>query len=188
VPRDDDLISVPLERSIFLSLPYSVPDRYLSTTAVTYHYGGMAGDKPLSLVRVATQPWRHVSVAASYGTVVVFPHADWRGEYFAATALTGARCCTDGYFPGEGATNWEAQQVGLVEARSKPWWGSIVSGTPDQGNLIYRRNRYFNPASGQFTQIDPIGLAGGPSAYGYAGGGSDQSQRSVGAIPARNDC
>jgi uncharacterized protein RhaS with RHS repeats len=32
------------------------------------------------------------------------------------------------------------------------------------------RNRYYNPASGQFTQTDPIGLAGGLNLYGYTGG------------------
>jgi uncharacterized protein RhaS with RHS repeats len=32
------------------------------------------------------------------------------------------------------------------------------------------RNRYYDPATGQFTQADPIGLAGGLNAYGFAAG------------------
>jgi uncharacterized protein RhaS with RHS repeats len=36
--------------------------------------------------------------------------------------------------------------------------------------LQYKRNRYYDPRSGQFTQEDPIGLAGGLNLYGYAGG------------------
>ena len=36
--------------------------------------------------------------------------------------------------------------------------------------VLYRRNRYFNPTSGQFTQADPIGIAGGMNAFGFAGG------------------
>jgi hypothetical protein len=32
------------------------------------------------------------------------------------------------------------------------------------------RNRYYDPATGQFTQQDPIGLAGGLNAYGFAAG------------------
>jgi hypothetical protein len=36
--------------------------------------------------------------------------------------------------------------------------------------MLYRRNRYFNPSSGQFTQADPIGIAGGMNAFGFAGG------------------
>jgi uncharacterized protein RhaS with RHS repeats len=36
--------------------------------------------------------------------------------------------------------------------------------------MLYRRNRYFDPNSGQFTQADPIGIAGGMNAFGFAGG------------------
>ena len=32
------------------------------------------------------------------------------------------------------------------------------------------RNRYYDPSSGRFTQEDPIGLAGGLNAYGFANG------------------
>jgi uncharacterized protein RhaS with RHS repeats len=32
------------------------------------------------------------------------------------------------------------------------------------------RNRYYDPATGQFTQPDPIGIAGGLNVYGFAAG------------------
>lgn len=32
------------------------------------------------------------------------------------------------------------------------------------------RNRYYDPSSVRFTQVDPIGLAGGLNAYGFANG------------------
>jgi RHS repeat-associated protein len=35
---------------------------------------------------------------------------------------------------------------------------------------LYRRERYYEPTSGRFTQEDPIGLAGGLNLYGFAGG------------------
>jgi uncharacterized protein RhaS with RHS repeats len=35
---------------------------------------------------------------------------------------------------------------------------------------MYRRNRFYDPKSGRFTQEDPIGLAGGVNAYGFAAG------------------
>ena len=35
---------------------------------------------------------------------------------------------------------------------------------------LYRRNRYYDPGAGRFTQEDPIGLAGGVNAYGFANG------------------
>jgi RHS repeat-associated protein len=40
----------------------------------------------------------------------------------------------------------------------------------DQSGLLYRRNRYYDPKSGQFTQKDPIGIAGGMNLYGFADG------------------
>jgi RHS repeat-associated protein len=40
----------------------------------------------------------------------------------------------------------------------------------DDSGLMYRRNRYYDPATGRFTQEDPIGLAGGLNQYGYANG------------------
>jgi uncharacterized protein RhaS with RHS repeats len=35
---------------------------------------------------------------------------------------------------------------------------------------MYRRNRYYDPKTGRFTQEDPIGLAGGLNTYGFADG------------------
>ena len=40
----------------------------------------------------------------------------------------------------------------------------------DGSGLEYRRNRQYDPASGRFTQEDPIGLAGGLNLYGFANG------------------
>jgi len=36
--------------------------------------------------------------------------------------------------------------------------------------MLYRRNRYYDPAAGRFTQEDPLGLAGGLNLYGFAKG------------------
>jgi RHS repeat-associated protein len=40
----------------------------------------------------------------------------------------------------------------------------------DHVNTNYRRARSYDPVTGHFTQEDPIGLAGGLNAYGFAGG------------------
>ena len=50
------------------------------------------------------------------------------------------------------------------------WHGSLIEGKRDASGLLYRRNRQYNPATGRFTQEDPIGLAGGMNLYGYSGG------------------
>lgn len=40
----------------------------------------------------------------------------------------------------------------------------------DGSGLEYRRNRYYEPKVGRFTQEAPIGLAGGLNLYGFANG------------------
>jgi RHS repeat-associated protein len=44
---------------------------------------------------------------------------------------------------------------------------SLRTNYADASGLLYRRNRHYDPASGQFTQPDPIGLAGGLATYVY---------------------
>jgi RHS repeat-associated protein len=50
------------------------------------------------------------------------------------------------------------------------WMGSLVQDAQDASGLMYRRNRYYDPQTGKFTQEDPAGLAGGINAYGFANG------------------
>jgi RHS repeat-associated protein len=46
----------------------------------------------------------------------------------------------------------------------------LITEQADASGLMYRRNRYYDPQKGRFTQEDPIGLAGGLNLYGFAGG------------------
>lgn len=48
--------------------------------------------------------------------------------------------------------------------------GGFTGGQAGSGGLVFLRNRYYDPNSGQFTQEDPIGMAGGMNLYAYAGG------------------
>jgi len=48
------------------------------------------------------------------------------------------------------------------------WYGDVVMGQVDGSGLLYRRNRYLDPKTGRFTQEDPLGIAGGLNAYGFA--------------------
>jgi RHS repeat-associated protein len=50
------------------------------------------------------------------------------------------------------------------------WMGGVIADQQDASGLLYRRNRYYDPQTGRFTQEDPIGLAGGLNAYGFANG------------------
>ena len=50
------------------------------------------------------------------------------------------------------------------------WHGSVLLKKKDASGLTYLRNLMYDPGTGRFTQEDPIGLAGGLNAYGYANG------------------
>jgi RHS repeat-associated protein len=70
------------------------------------------------------------------------------------------------------ALDWSAGWFPYRPARPvfESWHGSMIEGKRDASGLLYRRNRYYDPGSGRFTQEDPIGLAGGLNLYGYAEG------------------
>ncbi len=50
------------------------------------------------------------------------------------------------------------------------WFGDLAEMKRDATGQLYMRNRSFDPATGHFTQEDPLGLAGGLNVYGFAGG------------------
>jgi RHS repeat-associated protein len=50
------------------------------------------------------------------------------------------------------------------------WIGSLANEMRDASGQMYMRNRYYDPQTGQFTQMDPIGLSGGLNVYGFAAG------------------
>ena len=63
-----------------------------------------------------------------------------------------------------------------------------MEGKLDRTGTMYRRNRYYDPATGRFTQEDPIGLAGGLNLYGYAGGDPVNFSDPFGLCYYRPDC
>jgi RHS repeat-associated protein len=46
----------------------------------------------------------------------------------------------------------------------------LLTDEQDKSGMLFRRNRYYDPTTGRFTQEDPIGLAGGLNLYGFAAG------------------
>jgi hypothetical protein len=82
------------------------------------------------------------------------------------------------------AYKWPAKSMSAYSRGAPPqeepvWLGSIVTGQRDASGLFYRRNRYYDPQANQFTQEDPISIAGGLNTYGFAGGGSSFVFRSL---------
>ncbi len=83
-----------------------------------------------------------------------------------------SNCCVPISWPGYATTAWH-EGVGTIPATGYEhyWFGSLAVGMRDASGQMYMRNRYYDPQTGQLTQTDPIGLAGGLNAYGFAAGG-----------------
>ncbi len=132
------------------------------------HAGGM--DQPIAVYRMGLygQP----------SPVAVAPHANWQGAYEVGSVVggsyngyntrtcQGANGCPVIAWPG-GFTTMDGQ---LKPPTIHTWFGNLITQHTDGSGLHYLRNRYYDPATGRFTQADPIGLGGGLNLYGFAGG------------------
>ncbi len=129
------------------------------TGVIAYVHGGGI-DAPLGMVR---------------NDSLVILHQNWRGLFAFATTPSGALAtCSPIPFSGCDEVEWPAGYwpTYLVSEQTQifKWFGSLPLSHRDASGLLYRRNRYYDPEAGQFTQEDPIGIAGGLNLYGYANG------------------
>jgi RHS repeat-associated protein len=120
------------------------------------HAGGV--DRPLVAYKTA---------GGNVGAVVV-PHMNWRGLFSLGTTESGAASTVPVEWPGFRTTAYHSK--GETQESTRNWMGSLLEGQRDTGGQMYMRNRYYDPATGQFTQTDPIGIAGGLNTYGFAAG------------------
>ncbi|MBA3670395.1 MAG: hypothetical protein H0W68_00030 [Gemmatimonadaceae bacterium] len=118
---------------------------------------GRGIDEPLSMHR--TSPLCDFTV---------FPHANFLGQLASGTFEEPKPSCAYVAWAGSEGLPYRNTSTYL---RNEPWNGSLADLQGGNANgLQYLRNRYYNPASGQFTQADPIGVAGGLNTFGYADG------------------
>lgn len=59
----------------------------------------------------------------------------------------------------------------MRDAKNQASYSASRTESSSLPGLSYFRNRIYDQATGQWTQEDPIGLAGGLNLYRYAGGG-----------------
>jgi RHS repeat-associated protein len=192
IQMPDDSVTVvagtPLRENDSAAVPHlpltdqSDPNTFYGRVAYTY---GLATDQPLGITRLG--------YADSAGTwtkpFTVVPLWTMRGyadtSYFAETGSTncvGGRCVAVTY----PAAYWmPAFRIGFI---SSAFHGSLMLDKADASGQLYRRNRYYDPATGRFTQEDPIGLAGGMNVYGFAGGDPVNFADPFGLCPPIEDC
>jgi RHS repeat-associated protein len=145
---------------------------------VTYAYG-LQLDRPLSVTR-----FRYADRMAGYSdlgwfeypTFTIVPMWNARGKAdHGYVASTGGKLCPDNPKPTRCLLySWPAEYDVLAyhgwNTYPLSFQGTLLDDKHDQGGTWYRRNRNYDPASGRFTQEDPIGLAGGINLYGFAAG------------------
>ncbi|WP_276257590.1 NosD domain-containing protein [Haloglomus litoreum] len=96
-------------------------------------------------------------VVEQAGTVA-YHHQDARGDVLALTNETGAPVGSYEYSPyGASAAPPTATPYGFTGRSYDAATG-----------LYYNRMRYYDPETGRFTRLDPIGVAGGANMYRYA--------------------
>jgi RHS repeat-associated protein len=160
------------EVRLALTSDYFDPNPLYGRVAYTYGY---AVDRPLAITRIkhADAPLQKLWVGWSPFTIV--PLWNSRGEadnwFYAETG--GRHCrsddanrCVTADFPAAFAAYHPEHRPSFPWA----WHGTLTLEKRDATGTLYRRNRYYDPKTGRFTQEDPIGLAGGLNLYGFAAG------------------
>jgi RHS repeat-associated protein len=109
-------------------------------------------------------------------------HRNWRGSVAGATFASSGSADNATVWP---AVNdvWYAPDARVSAPEPNKWMGSLVLDGRDATGTLYRRNRYYDPASGRFTQEDPIGVAGGVNLYGYGDGDPVNNNDPFGLCP-----
>jgi len=136
-----------------------------SNNGIVGNIHGLTLDEPLAVItpgeiRIINYNWRGQGMSSVYPTgkgadVVLGSGAaeiDWPAMTQAETYFT------------------PSLDVPPPDNTPKKWMGTFVANGQGTTGMLYRRNRYFDPNSGRFTQEDPIGIAGGVNAYGFAAG------------------
>ena len=180
--------------------PYGGPNTsdWAQSGRVLYvHAGGV--DQPLALIRMdysmdfpePTLVVPHADWRGTYemGTFVFGDQTHCKQVYLPASEVVQQDSSGHMVYPFENDDGSDATQQRCMEidfpgkymtmtrlvARQRAsgpvsWMGSLAQDNQDASGLMYRRNRMYDPTSGRFTQEDPIGLAGGINAYGFAEG------------------
>jgi len=150
-------------------------------------YAGRRGtDHPIAITRVnyvMGMDWRYGNYGSQFiynpprvqAPFTVVPFWNARGDAPVGVFATGvqALCDPPDQYTACVAMRWPWNWSSSDRNGGLPhdyWHGTLLDGKRDGSGFRYMRNRYYDPLTGRFTQEDPLGLAGGLNAYGFAAG------------------
>jgi RHS repeat-associated protein len=157
---------------------------------VLYTYG-LGTDQPLSVARMGYNDYSVEASSASPSvlrrerrSISILPLWNTRGQADMGLTMVdgtvdGGRTQCENRTQPNGTSrqycikiNWPQGWFAYARSRfvQQYWHGTLLEDKRDATGTFYRRNRAYDPATGRFTQEDPIGLAGGLNAYGFAAG------------------
>lgn len=171
-PGGDNVTAADLERDV--AVLGGVEGRFHGRVAYL-HALGM--DAPVAVTRVG-YTW---TGGFQFPAFTLVPHYNWQQIADAQSFVNGAaRFCIQ--IPGGGSqycaeaslprskVRWGGRTFSRAPPKPTNWFGSLLWQQRDASGQQYMRNRYYDPQTGRFTQEDPLGIAGGLNAYGYANG------------------
>jgi RHS repeat-associated protein len=175
---------------------------------VVIYTNALGLDRPLSVTRAQYVDKPPGYTWQEHPAYSLFPHWDWRGMASSGNVMDRAwngnfgvhhgalKVCRDGNasLPCHAPT-WRLPSFAFglsVNVTPYEWNGTLIEDKEDGTGRAYRRNRTMDPATGRFTQEDPIGLAGGLNLYGFANGDPVNFSDPFGLCPPQdnnpNDC
>jgi RHS repeat-associated protein len=185
MPATDSTASTTIENDT-LAIVRSVPGTGDALYDANRLYGqvlyvnGMETDRPLAITRNRYADASSTTGSATYAVYAPFSIVPlWNSQGRADRAVIGGTAAPgqDYLCADTGKTrcaNVYLDQGVFPYARSGAamgsWNGTVLIDKADATGTYYRRNRSYDPATARFTQEDPIGLAGGLNAYGFASG------------------
>jgi RHS repeat-associated protein len=156
---------------------YADPYTHYGLTTYTF---GLELDRPVSVIRAnwvgAYGPDGTKHTPQGMPPMAFYPHYLDNGQPYTAGFDDGliSRCAStsDGQRCLTPSLNFRADFLPWAQGSyvESVWLGSLLSDKQDKTGTFYRRNRVYDPLTRQFTQEDPLGLAGGLNVYGFAGG------------------
>jgi RHS repeat-associated protein len=174
---------------------YADPYTQYGLTAYTF---GLELDRPVSVIRanwVGTYgPDGAKHTPKGTPPMAFYPHYLDNGQPYTAAFDDGliSRCdsTSDGQRCLTPSLNFRADFLPWAQGSyvESVWLGSLLSDKQDKTGTFYRRNRVYDPLTRQFTQEDPIGLAGGLNVYGFASGDPVTFTDPFGLMSCPPDC